>query len=119
MFSCEYCEIFKNTSFEEHLRTTASGRAFENLDIFQDLITFLFESFCLFIFVCLFELSYHLQKWQYIYIYLYIYIIYIYIFLIGIHSMQAKQPLRGMELQEKKNKKHYRTQKVCLERTYS
>ena len=24
MFSCEYCEISKNTSFEEHLRTPAS-----------------------------------------------------------------------------------------------
>ena len=24
MFSCEYCEIFKNTYFEELLRTTAS-----------------------------------------------------------------------------------------------
>ena len=24
IFSCEYCEIFKNTYFEEHLRTTAS-----------------------------------------------------------------------------------------------
>ena len=23
MFSCEYCEIFKNTYFEEHLRTAA------------------------------------------------------------------------------------------------
>ena len=24
MFSCEYCKIFNNTSFEEHLRTAAS-----------------------------------------------------------------------------------------------
>ena len=24
MFSCEYCEIFKNIYFEEHLRTIAS-----------------------------------------------------------------------------------------------
>ena len=24
MFSCDYCEIFKNAYFEEHLRTTAS-----------------------------------------------------------------------------------------------
>ena len=24
MFSCEYCEIFKNTYFEEHLRTAVS-----------------------------------------------------------------------------------------------
>ena len=25
MFYCEFCEVFKNTYFEEHLRTTASG----------------------------------------------------------------------------------------------
>ena len=25
MFSCEYCEIFKNTYFEEHLRKAATG----------------------------------------------------------------------------------------------
>ena len=24
VFSCEYCEVFKNTHFEEHLRTSAS-----------------------------------------------------------------------------------------------
>ena len=24
MFSCEYCDVFKTTYFEEHLRTTAS-----------------------------------------------------------------------------------------------
>ena len=24
--SCQYCEIFKNTYFEEHLRMTASGK---------------------------------------------------------------------------------------------
>ena len=24
VFSCGYCEIFKNTNFEEHLRTAAS-----------------------------------------------------------------------------------------------
>ena len=24
MFSCEYCKLFKNTYFKEHLRTTAS-----------------------------------------------------------------------------------------------
>ena len=24
MFSCEYCQTFKNTYFEEHVRTTAS-----------------------------------------------------------------------------------------------
>ena len=24
-FSCEYCEVFKNTNFEQHLRTAASG----------------------------------------------------------------------------------------------
>ena len=25
MFSCEFCEISKNTFFTEHIRTTASG----------------------------------------------------------------------------------------------
>ena len=30
-----------------------------------------------------------------------------------------KQPLRGMELQERKHKKYHRLQKICLERTYS
>ena len=30
-----------------------------------------------------------------------------------------EQPLPGMELQEKKHKKDYRIQKICLERTYS
>ena len=28
LFSCEYCEIFQNVYFEEHLRTAASGRMF-------------------------------------------------------------------------------------------
>ena len=28
VFSCEYCKIFKNTSFEEHLRTAASDETF-------------------------------------------------------------------------------------------
>ena len=27
MFSCEYCEIFKNTYFKKHLRTAASELA--------------------------------------------------------------------------------------------
>ena len=31
----------------------------------------------------------------------------------------AEQPLRGVELQEKKHKKDYRIHKICLERTYS
>ena len=31
---------------------------------------------------------------------------------------KAEQPLRGMELQERKLKKEYRIQKICLERTY-
>ena len=26
LFSCEYCEVFKNTYFEEHLRTADSGQ---------------------------------------------------------------------------------------------
>ena len=28
VFFCEFCKIFKNTSFTEHLRTTASGDIF-------------------------------------------------------------------------------------------
>ena len=32
---------------------------------------------------------------------------------------KAEQLLRGMELQEKEAQKDYRTQEICLERTYS
>ena len=41
MFSCEYCEIFKNNYFGEHLRTTASyfmkknKQNFELMEIYQ------------------------------------------------------------------------------------
>ena len=31
----------------------------------------------------------------------------------------AEQQLRGMESKEKKHKKDYRIQKICLEKTYS
>ena len=40
-------------------------------------------------------------------------------FLLGFTPCKAKQPLRGMQLQERKQKKDYRIQKICLERTYS
>ena len=40
-------------------------------------------------------------------------------FKLGFTPCKAEQPLRGMELQEKKHKKNYRIQKICLERTYS
>ena len=40
-------------------------------------------------------------------------------FLLEFTPCKDEQPLRGMELQEKKHKKDYRTQKICLERTYS
>ena len=40
-------------------------------------------------------------------------------FKLGFTPCKAKQPLRGMELQEKKHKKDYMIQKVCLDRTYS
>ena len=30
VFSCEYCEIFKNTYFEEHLQTAASKGSIKN-----------------------------------------------------------------------------------------
>ena len=42
MFSCEFWEIFKNTYFEEHLRTTAPEEAF--MDFFSDTILDLFQS---------------------------------------------------------------------------
>ena len=39
--------------------------------------------------------------------------------LIRTHSMQAEQPLEGMELQEKEALKDQSIQEICLERTYS
>ena len=39
VFSCEYCEMFKNTYFEEHLGTAASKLSFQVLLI---LLTFTF-----------------------------------------------------------------------------
>ena len=47
-------------------------------------------------------------------------IVSLYIFFkLGFTPCKAEQPLRGMELQEKKRKKDYRVQKICLERTCS
>ena len=40
-------------------------------------------------------------------------------FKLGFTPCKAEQPLRGMELQEKKHKKDYRIQKICLERKMS
>ena len=40
-------------------------------------------------------------------------------FKLGFTPCKAKQQLRGMELQERKHKKDYRIQKICLERAYS
>ena len=40
-------------------------------------------------------------------------------FKLGFTPCKAEKPQRGMELQEKKHKKDYRIQKICLERTYS
>ena len=40
-------------------------------------------------------------------------------FKLGFTPCKSEQPLRGMELQEKKHKKHYRIQKISLERTCS
>ena len=40
-------------------------------------------------------------------------------FKLGFTPCKAEQPLRGMELQEKKHKKDYRIQKICSEKTYS
>ena len=41
-----------------------------------------------------------------------------FVFKLGFTPLKAEQPLRGMELQEKKQKNDYRIQKICLERTY-
>ena len=35
MFYCKYCKIFKNTCFEEHLRTTASATCCSRLSYFN------------------------------------------------------------------------------------
>ena len=40
-------------------------------------------------------------------------------FKLGFIPCKAEQPLRGMDLQEKKHKKDYRIQKIRLEKTYS
>ena len=45
--------------------------------------------------------------------------IFFFFFLLGFTPWKAEQPLRAMELQEKKHKKDYWVQKICLERTYS
>ena len=37
-------------------------------------------------------------------------------FKLGFIPCKAKQPQRGMELQERKHKEDYRIQKICLER---
>ena len=42
MFSCEYCEIFKNTYFEKHLRTAASNNSVWAWRYFEDLHTLVF-----------------------------------------------------------------------------
>ena len=38
---------------------------------------------------------------------------------LGFTPCKAEKPLQGMELQEKKHKKDYRIQKICLERKMS
>ena len=43
----------------------------------------------------------------------------VHFFLLGFIPYKAEQPLRVIELQEKKHKKDYRIQKISLERTYS
>ena len=41
VFFCEYCEIFKNTYFEKHLRTTASVNS--RADVFQESLPLAFK----------------------------------------------------------------------------
>ena len=51
------------------------------------------------------------------FIYLFIFVM---VFLkLGFTPCKTKQPLRGMELQERKHKKDCRIQKICLKKTYS
>ena len=52
------------------------------------------------------------------FIYLFIYFCNVF-FQLEFTPCKAKQPLGGMELQERKHKKNYRVQKMCLEKTYS
>ena len=51
MFSCEYCEIFKNVYFQEHLRTVASEynkkpRRITSLTFIQWLILLIINHSC-------------------------------------------------------------------------
>ena len=41
----------------------------------------------------------------------------VFFFKLGFTPCKVKQPLRGMELQERKHKEDYRIQEICLERT--
>ena len=45
--------------------------------------------------------------------------IYTFFFFFNFTPCKANQPLRGMELQERKHTEDYRIQKICLERTCS
>ena len=45
VFSCEYCEILKNTYFEEHIRTAASADG-NDIDIYN------LKSVCSLVFRC-------------------------------------------------------------------
>ena len=38
VFSCEYCEILKNTFFTEHFRTTVSGTKLPSSMIFRKIM---------------------------------------------------------------------------------
>ena len=63
------------------------------------------------------KLSLVLETLSVLFIYLFIFVMF---FLkLGFTPCKTKQTLRGMELQERKHKKDYRIQKICLEKTYS
>ena len=49
----------------------------------------------------------------------FVWYLFFFVFKLGFTPCKAEQPLRGMELQEKKHEKDCRIQKICLERTYS
>ena len=46
VFSCEFCEIYKNTFFTEHLRTAASLFTAPNLNHFKQEAAYQYRVFC-------------------------------------------------------------------------
>ena len=55
MFSCEFCEISKNTFFAEHLRTTASEHSYALFEIWMNRLSLFFLKRCTFLYVLIAE----------------------------------------------------------------